>query len=174
MAVSDPIQYLRFPRFEPIPAAGPVARRLFEPIETAYAHPLLPWDTVPETLVAEVEVDPVGRQVAASLTAAVVEVLAGHRSPVQLERWLEPELVSLLEHLCRAKVGTGLRLRSIRVLSPSAGVLEVMAHLRQGTRSRAAALRLARHHGRWIATNLEISLRPPVINRAGGLLRPSA
>jgi hypothetical protein len=153
MAVSDPIQYLRFPRFEPIPAAGPVARRLFEPIETAYAHPLLPWDTVPETLVAEVEVDPVGRQVAASLTAAVVEVLAGHRSPVQLERWLEPELVSLLEHLCRAKVGTGLR---------------------QGTRSRAAALRLARHHGRWIATNLEISLRPPVINRAGGLLRPSA
>ena len=160
--------------FAPIPPAGPPARRLFEPVEPAFAHPMLPWDTVPETLAVEAEIDPAVRQLAASLTTAVVETLAGRRSPLQLERWLEPELVSLLEHLCRARAGVDLRLRSIRVQAPTPGVLEVMAHLRQGTASRAAALRLAEHEGRWVGTNLEISLRPPVINRAGTPLRPPA
>ena len=145
----------------------PPARRLLEPVLLAPDHPVLPWASVPEILDHADTVEPAARQVAASVTIAIVEALAGRRSPVQLERWLEPDLITLLEHLCRSRVAWGVRLRSLRLQSPTPGVVEVTAHLRHHGASRAAALRLARRESGWVGTNLEIALRAKVINRAG-------
>ncbi|MGB7963596.1 MAG: Rv3235 family protein [Propionicimonas sp.] len=144
----------------------PPVRRLLEPVLLSPDHPVLPWASVPEIVDAADPVEPLARQVAASVTIAIVEALAGKRSLVQLERWLEPDLISLLEHLCRSRVGWGLRLRSIRLQSPTPGVVEVTAHLHQHGAARAAALRLARRESGWVGTNLEIALRPSVVNRA--------
>lgn len=145
----------------------PPVRRLLEPVLLSPDHPVLPWASVPEIVDDADAVEPAARQVAASVTIALVEALAGKRSLTQLERWLEPELMSLLEHLCRSRIGWGLRLRSIRLQSPTPGVIEVTAHLRHHGASRAAALRLARREGSWVGTKLEIALRPTVVNRAG-------
>ena len=77
------------------------------------------------------------------------------------------ELLSLVEHLQRARRGQGLRLRSVRVQTPSAAAIEVSAHLTQGTASRAAALRISRRRGSWVATHLAIALQPRVVHQAG-------
>lgn len=145
----------------------PPLRRLLEPVLLSTGHPVLPWADVPEIVDVGDSVEPLARQVAASVTIAMVEALAGKRSLIQLERWLEPELISLLEHLCRSRIGWGVTLRSIRLQSPTPGVVEVTAHLRHGGAARAAALRLARRQDGWVGTNLEIALRPTVVNRAG-------
>jgi hypothetical protein len=131
------------------------------------AQPLLPWTVVPEVISPESPLDPDLRQLATALTAALVEVLSGRRSAIQLELWVEADLLSLLEHLRRARSGDGLRLVSVRVQAPHEAALEVAAHLRQGEESRAAALRISRRRGRWVATHLVIALRPGVVHRAG-------
>lgn len=150
------------------PASRPPALPLLEPAWFAEGNqPVLPWTVVPEAVVPDDPVDPELRQLAAALTGALVEVLSGQRSPLQLERWVEPELLSLVEHLQRARRRQGLRLRSVRVQAPHAAALEVSAHLAQGTASRAAALRISRRRGQWVATHLALALQPPVIHQAG-------
>jgi hypothetical protein len=151
------------------PASRPPAVPLLEPAWFAGdAQPALPWTVVPEILVPDRDpVEPELRQLAAALTAALVEVLSGQRSSEQLERWVEPELLSLVDHLRRARNGHGLKLRSVRVQAPHAEAVEVSAHLRQGTASRAAALRITWRRGQWVATHLAIALRPGVVHQAG-------
>jgi hypothetical protein len=130
-------------------------------------QPTLPWTGVPETVAADTPLDPALRHLAGSLMSAFVEVLAGQRSSLQLELWAEPDLLSLLDHLRRARRGEGVRLRSVRVQAPHDAALEVTAHLVQNGASRAAALRISRRRGRWVATQLVIALRPGVVHRAG-------
>lgn len=131
-------------------------------------QPVLPLTVAPDVVdTTDVPLDPELRQLAASLMAGLVEVLAGRRSPQQLELWVVPDVLSLLEHLRRARGGDGIRLRSVRVQAPSESALEVSAHLTQGDASRAAALRISRRRGRWVATHLVIALRPRVVHRAG-------
>ncbi|HQZ00567.1 MAG TPA: Rv3235 family protein [Propionicimonas sp.] len=150
------------------PASRPPATPLLIPVEFAGdTQPTLPWTGVAELIVPDSPLDPQLRQLAASLMAAVVEVLSGQRSPVQLERWLDPELLALLEHLRRARLGDGLRLHSVRVQAPHSYALEVSGHLRQGSASRAAALRMALRRGQWVGTHLSIALRPNVVHEAG-------
>lgn len=151
------------------PASRPPAVPLLEPAWFAGdAQPALPWTVVPEVVVpAQDAVDPELRQLAAGLIAALVEVLSGQRSAEQLERWVEPELLSLVEHLQRARSGDGLKLRSVRVQAPHSQAVEVSAHLRQGAASRAAALRISWRRGQWVATHLAIALRPGIVHQAG-------
>lgn len=150
------------------PVSRPPAVPLREPMRFAGAEqPVLPWTVVPDTTGDDDPLDPERRQLATSLMAALIEVLSGKRSSAQLELWVEPELLDLLEHLHRARDGEGLRLRSVRVQAPHEAALEVSAHLRRGEISRAAALRISRRRERWVATHLVLALDPPVIHRAG-------
>ncbi|MGV8909351.1 MAG: Rv3235 family protein [Propionicimonas sp.] len=153
------------------PASRPPAVALVErPLLAAEAQPALPLTLAPDTVVRDEQpVEPELRQLAAALMAALVEVLSGQRSPEQLERWLEPELLSLVEHLRRAGRAEGLKLRSVRVQSPHAEAVEVSAHLVHGQASRAAALRISRRRGQWVGTHLAIALRPDVVHQAGWL-----
>lgn len=153
------------------PVSRPPAVPLLEPAWFAGdTQPALPWTVVPQVVVGEHDpVKPELRQLAAALTAALVEVLSGERSAEQLERWVEPELLSLIEHLRRARSGQGLKLRSVRVQAPHDEAVEVAAHLRQGAVSRAAALRISWRRGRWVATHLAIALRPGIVHQAGWL-----
>lgn len=152
----------------PAPASRPPAVPLLEPVHLeADLQPALPWVTVPEVIPPDDPVDPDLRQLASALMSALVEVLSGQRSPLQLERWVEPEVLNLVEHLRRSRRAQGLTLRSLRVQAPHADALEVSAHLRQGAVSRAAALRVSRRRDQWIATHLSIALRPHVVNQAG-------
>lgn len=155
-------------RMMPTPASRPAAARVLEPIAMiSEPQPALPWAVVPEVISTANPVDPAVRQVAAAITLAIVEVLSGQRPLAQLERVAHPDLVGMVGHLCRARGGTALRLRSIRLQAPEPGVIEVAAHLRLEAASRAAALRLQRREDRWLCTHLEIALRPDVVNRAG-------
>lgn len=151
------------------PASRPPAVPLLEPAWFAGdTQPALPWTVVPEVVVPDQDpVEPELRQLAVALMAALVEVLSGQRSAEQLERWVEPELLSLVEHLRRARTGQGLKLRSLRVQAPHTEAVEVSAHLRQGRSSRAAALRISWRRGQWVATHLAISLRPGIVHQAG-------
>lgn len=160
------------------PPSRPAAVPLVQPFRRKDVdQPTLPWTVVPEVVAADTPLDPDLRQLATSLTSALVEVLSGQRSSVQLELWAEPDLLNLLDHLRRAKRGEGVRLRSVRVQAPHEAALEVSAHLVQDGASRAAALRISHRRGRWVATHLVISLRPGIVHRAGWVnpleLRPS-
>jgi hypothetical protein len=150
------------------PASRPPAVPLLEPVWFAGdLQPVLPLTVVPEVVADRDAVEPELRQLAAALMAALVEVLSGQRSAEQLERWVEPELLSLVEHLRRARGGQELKLRSIRVQAPHSEAVEVSAHLRQGAVSRAAALRISWRRGQWVATHLAIALRPGIVHQAG-------
>lgn len=150
------------------PASRPPALPLLEAAWFADdGQPVLPWTRLPEVIVTTDQVDPELRQLAGTLMAALVEVLSGQRSPLQLEGWVEPEVLTLAEHLRGTRRGQSLKLRSVRVQAPHAEAIEVAAHLRQGAGSRAAALRLSRRRGRWVGTHLAISLQPPLVHQAG-------
>lgn len=152
----------------PAPASRPPAIPLLEPAWFAGdSQPALPWTAVPEVVAEDDGVEPELRQLAAALMAALVEVLSGQRSAEQLERWVEPELLSLIEHLRRARSGQDLKVRSVRVQAPHSEAVEVSAHLRQGAASRAAALRIGWRRGQWVATHLAIAIRPGIIHQAG-------
>lgn len=150
----------------PAAPTRPPARRLLEPIVVSPLQPTLPWDG-PAVLAEPDQLDPAVRQLAATVVAAIIETLAGRRPLAQLEAWVDPEPLALLEHLRRAGAGHGLRLRSLRLQQPSAQALEIAAHLRAAGVSRAAAIRLRRERGRWVVVRIELSLRPEVISRAG-------
>lgn len=152
----------------PLTPSRPPARRLLEPVLVQTHQPTLPWDG-PALVTEPAELDPELRQVVSAVVVAIVEALAGRRSSAQLESWVEPEPLALLDHLRRARVATGLQLRSLRIQQPSRTVLEVAAHLHHAGASRAAAFRFTRVGGHWAVCRVELSLRPDVIHRAGWL-----
>lgn len=90
------------------------------------------------------------------LLQAVLEVLAGDRSPAQLVRWLAPGVYA--DVLARSTSGRAplARIRSVRIVSPAPGVLEVTALLDCGLRHRATTMRLERVDRLWRCTRLAI------------------
>ncbi|TDO51375.1 hypothetical protein EV643_103112 [Kribbella sp. VKM Ac-2527] len=100
------------------------------------------------------------------LAQAVAEVLAGDRPLSQLVRWTDAVVYMDLNRRVRvlgltttathrgAKERSAIR--SVRVSQPAERVAEIAAHVRYGNRSRAMALRLEVHRGRWICTALEL------------------
>ncbi|MDZ5076250.1 Rv3235 family protein [Nesterenkonia sp. HG001] len=105
---------------------------------------------------------------------AAMETLAGVRPVQQLRRWLDPlvyakvqERSVLLEHTRRLTRGhenpsretttpPRLSLRRIRTHSVEAGVWEVSVIFSEETRTRACAMRVEAHRGRWRAVALEL------------------
>jgi hypothetical protein len=103
---------------------------------------------------------------ASRLVQAVTEVLAGDRPIGQLIRWTDPVVFSDLNRRVRVlgltttATARGSKercaVRSVHVSAPTPEVAEVAAHVRHGDRSRAVALRLEVHRGRWVCTALEL------------------
>lgn len=153
-------------RWHAVTPSRPPARRLLEPLTVPDGQPTLPWAS-PAVVTEPEQLDPKLRQFATAVVTAIVEALAGRRPLAQLEAWVEPEPLALLEHLRRSGATNGLRLRSVRLQQPSGKALEVMAHLRHAGASRAAAFRFGRIGERWAVCRIELSLRPDVISRAG-------
>ncbi len=98
----------------------------------------------------------------AALARTAVEVLLGVRPPQQLVRWLDEPVYRALSRRASLTARTvGLVKRPAVVKSAHATRLnehtaEVAVVLQDGSRHRAAALRLECYHGRWLATALEI------------------
>lgn len=131
-------------------------------------QPVLPWSMAPEVVLAHDE--PLAaelRQIAVALLNGVIELLRGQRSLVQLELWVDPEVLRLLEQLRRSVDTNDLSLRSVRVQSPQPAALEVCAHLSHRGASRAAALRIVRRRDRWVVSQLVLALAPKVVRQAG-------
>jgi hypothetical protein len=100
------------------------------------------------------------------LVQAVTEVLAGDRPIGQLVRWTDSVVFTDLNRRVRVlgltttATARGAKercaVRSVHVSTPAPEVAEVAAHVRHGERSRAVALRLEVHRGRWVCTALEL------------------
>lgn len=95
----------------------------------------------------------------------LLEVLSGHRPPQQLLRWSTADIYSgvqrraALQARLRARTGVAghaPRVQSVRTCSPTTGVVEVSAVVRDGDRVRANALRVEGREGRWRVTALEL------------------
>ncbi|HET6297772.1 MAG TPA: Rv3235 family protein [Kribbella sp.] len=103
---------------------------------------------------------------ATRLVQALAEVLAGDRPISQLVRWTDAVVFTDLNRRVRVlgltttATARGAKersaVRSVHVFTPTARVAEIAAHVRYGNRSRAMALRLEVHRGRWVCTALEI------------------
>jgi hypothetical protein len=103
---------------------------------------------------------------ASKLVQAVAEVLAGDRPISQLVRFTDSTVFGELNRRVRllglttTATARGRKersaVRSVHVFTPATEVAEVAAHVRYGERSRAIALRLEVHRGRWICTALEL------------------
>jgi hypothetical protein len=100
------------------------------------------------------------------LVQAVAEVVSGDRPVGQLIRWTHSDVYADLHRRVRVlgltttATGRGSEdravVRSVHVCYPKPDVAEVAAHVRHGGRSRAVALRLEVHRGRWVCTALRI------------------
>jgi Family of unknown function (DUF6459) len=103
---------------------------------------------------------------AARLVQAVAEVIAGDRPVGQLIRWTDSNVYADLHRRVRvlgltttanARISEDRAMvRSVHVCAPKPDVAEVAAHMRHGGRSRAVALRLEAHRGRWVCTALHL------------------
>jgi hypothetical protein len=98
----------------------------------------------------------------ARLAQAIVEVLAGARSPGQLADVASLDVLRLLERgagrLAAGSGGPRRRpvVRSVRVSEPCDGVAEGCAVIDTGVRRRALAMRLEEVRGRWRCTALQV------------------
>ena len=100
--------------------------------------------------------DPAAR--AAVLTRAVLEALAGDRPLGQLEGWIAPDVLDVLEPLVAARTlrPWAATLRRVVVCEPAPGVAEVTVVIQRGPRAGALALRLESVDGRWLVTALQL------------------
>ncbi|WP_129339804.1 Rv3235 family protein [Cellulomonas endophytica] len=148
------------PLGRPAPPALPDRVRALRTRDASFEAEVLDADDVPVP-----EADPA--RTAGTLARAVVEVLAGTRPVAQLARWLAPGVYEEL------RVRTGLTLgvagrgpvtsagtrpavRRVRVVPVDERSVEATVVVDQGTRVRAAALRLDAHRGQWRVTALEL------------------
>lgn len=99
-------------------------------------------------------------QVCGPVVLAAVEALAGSRPLTQLMRWVTPAVYEALEARVPADRLTGAlrsaRVRRSHVCRLGATVAEASVVVHDGTRVRAAAVRLEVHRGHWRATALQI------------------
>lgn len=143
------------------------ATLLLPDLPPPFTHPELPLAPDPPDGAPVPDGTPVARQLAASITTAVVEVIAGRRGLAQLDAWVEADVLRLVERLRFRHSGHDLRLCSLRLQFPSPDHVEVCARLSLDGFGRAAALRISRHGDGWRATSLVIALPAGVVSRAG-------
>ena len=98
------------------------------------------------------------RQICGAVVLAAVEALRSARPLTQLVRWVSPEV---FDSLARAAVpATGDRTRAVvrgqRICRISPTVAEGSVVIHDGTRVRAAAVRMEAHRGSWRVTVLHI------------------
>ncbi|WP_147917954.1 Rv3235 family protein [Ruania zhangjianzhongii] len=102
---------------------------------------------------------------AGTVARACVEALRGIRPAAQLHRWLDPEVFTALHrraalaarvrrHPLRRRV---VRIRRVRPCRVAPGVWEAAVVLVDGSRVRAAAVRIEEHRGHWRATAMQIA-----------------
>lgn len=103
------------------------------------------------------------RDWAAAVARTAAEALLGIRPVSQLTRWLStPVYIALSRRAGLAarvrgqRRATGVRVRSVTTWAVDEFVQEAAVTLHDGSRFRAAALRLEQYHGRWMVTALEI------------------
>lgn len=157
------------------PLALAPAVRLIEPVLPAASaqDPLVPWIWIeprrphPPALP---EVSDALRRRATALIAAIVEVLRGRRPLAHLEPHCEASVFELLGRLHSTGALPNIRLASTLITRPADSSVEASARLTLGQVSRAAAFRIAQHpDGRWLLTDLELTLDDATIQRS----RPS-
>lgn len=101
---------------------------------------------------------PDARTWSVALATRVLEVLAGRRSPAQLVRWANEDVLAGLGEGPRHPdpVALAARLQSVRLQHPRPGAVEVAVHARSGARSLAWAFRLEAQGDRWLCTALDL------------------
>jgi len=125
---------------------------------------VLPLRLVPPAVAPAPDGDvPDPRGWAGRLAQAIVEVLAGSRSPAQLSAHASLPVVQQLERASavalRRTARTGTRaplVQSVQVCQPRPTVAEAAAVIDTGPRRRALALRLEVRGGRWLCTALQL------------------
>lgn len=135
----------------------PRQRPLEPPAAAPRTHGSLALDPRPDPEEAEI------RGWAARFAQAAVEVAAGERPVLQLLRWTDERVYADLERrsalVSRVRGPSDRRIRpqvrGVRVCRPTSDSAEVSVTVRHGRRSRALALRLERHRGRWRCVVLE-------------------
>ena len=93
---------------------------------------------------------------AVMLSRALIEVLAGRRSPQQLSAHCAPQVFAGLLLRIPPLAQSLPRLQTVRVCEPADGVAEACAVFRRAERVRALAFRLEGLDGRWRITVLQI------------------
>lgn len=96
-----------------------------------------------------------------SIVLAAVEAVTGRRPVMQLARWVSPQVFDALNQAALSRgpqstLGRRTTVRSTRVSRISPTVAEASVVIHDGTRVRAAAVRLEVHRGHWRATVLQI------------------
>lgn len=131
-----------------LPAADTRADLLQEPARRAKAAPdHCPSDPTP---------------VVRSIAAAAVEVLNGHRSVRQLQRWLAPHIYMALAQRagiaarCGKRISLPARVISSRTCFPTPFVCEAAVVVWDVNRPRACTIRMEIHRGRWRANALDV------------------
>jgi len=151
----------------PLPQVrGSLALAFPSPSETALPLRLVPPATGGHQPAADGIRDPLPdpRVWSRRLAQAVMEVVAGIRTPAQLSAFAtlrvldHLELVTTLLHRRHRYDAPAQRplVRAVQVCEPQPGVAEACAVIEHGERRRALALRLEAHQGRWQCTALRL------------------
>jgi hypothetical protein len=95
---------------------------------------------------------------AARFAQALVETLAGIRSPAQLAAWTTRPVHGLVERRARLAIpgGPRPRLGRVHLCLPTSEVVEAGLAMHAAGRARALAFRLEARDGRWVCTELEL------------------
>lgn len=96
-----------------------------------------------------------------SIVLAAVEAVTGRRPVMQLARWVSPQVFEALHQAARSRgpqstLGRRTSVRSTHLSRLSPTVAEASVVIHDGTRVRAAAVRLEVHRAHWRATVLQI------------------
>lgn len=97
-----------------------------------------------------------------NMAVAAVEVINGHRSVRQLQRWLAPHIyIALAQRAgiaarCGKRVSLPARVIASRTCFPTPFVCEAAVVVWDVNRPRACTIRLEIHRGRWRANALDV------------------
>jgi hypothetical protein len=145
--------------------AGPLARSVLSPVTAG------PWPGAGPVAPVTPPPLPDPTKLCGSVVLAAVEALGGSRPVVQLARWVSPQVFESLAAASRrqppraASAAPGQRtasparratVRRTHLFRVSASAAEASVVVHDGSRVRAAAVRLEVHRGHWRATVLQI------------------
>ncbi|WP_182111717.1 Rv3235 family protein [Actinotalea sp. JY-7876] len=147
------------PSPEPAPQAAARAAEAVAPLLRCVTSPVTEslWPVAAPAPVEASPSDPA--RLCGAVVLAAVESLAGGRPVLQLARWVSPAVFEQLSRRCPAAVAPPARrptVRSTVVSRVSRTVAEASVVVHDGTRVRAAAVRMELRRGAWRATVLQI------------------